>query len=213
MGMGWGRMAGCETGSVGAVVGVPTHGGGAEMPGCIHHVLPPRPSRQTCLACQLALRLEPTSRLSLCPGLVIFSFLVVEPQDIGFLPQSGSVLGSEVRGSGALPRPPLLLAAPAPRLDIPPGFGHSFRQRCSSTRVVPQVRPTCTAPHASRPTPCHLHITDPPAGRLRGADPSLRGQRRQRDERGGTRLPGAPPGQHRAGAGRPGAGARAGAAG
>lgn len=30
-------------------------------------------------------------------GLVIFSFLVVEPQDVGFLPQSGSVLGSEVR--------------------------------------------------------------------------------------------------------------------
>lgn len=29
-------------------------------------------------------------------GLVVFSFLVVEPQDIGFLPQSGSVLGSEV---------------------------------------------------------------------------------------------------------------------
>lgn len=28
-------------------------------------------------------------------GLVIFSLLVVEPQDIGFLPQSGSVLGSE----------------------------------------------------------------------------------------------------------------------
>ncbi len=31
------------------------------------------------------------------PGLVIFSFLVVEPQDIGFLPQSGSVVGSIVR--------------------------------------------------------------------------------------------------------------------
>jgi hypothetical protein len=27
----------------------------------------------------------------------VFCFLVVEPQDIGFLPQSGSVLGSEVR--------------------------------------------------------------------------------------------------------------------
>lgn len=34
-------------------------------------------------------------------GLVIFSFLVVEPQDIGFLPQSGSVLGS-VEGSEPL---------------------------------------------------------------------------------------------------------------
>lgn len=30
-------------------------------------------------------------------GLIIFAFLVVEPQDIGFLPQSGSVLGSVVR--------------------------------------------------------------------------------------------------------------------
>ncbi|RMZ56132.1 hypothetical protein APUTEX25_004556 [Auxenochlorella protothecoides] len=33
-------------------------------------------------------------------GLVIFSFLVVEPQDIGFLPQSGSVVGSIVRRVG-----------------------------------------------------------------------------------------------------------------
>lgn len=33
-------------------------------------------------------------------GLVIFSFLVVEPQDIGFLPQSGSAVGSLVRGVG-----------------------------------------------------------------------------------------------------------------
>ena len=41
-------------------------------------------------------------------GLVIFSFLVVEPQDIGFLPQSGSVLGSEVRCA------PLLLGPAAP---------------------------------------------------------------------------------------------------
>lgn len=35
-------------------------------------------------------------RLPTAAGLVVFSFLVVEPQDIGFLPQSGSVLGSEV---------------------------------------------------------------------------------------------------------------------
>jgi hypothetical protein len=29
-------------------------------------------------------------------GLVIFSFLVVEPSDVGFAPQSGSVMGSIV---------------------------------------------------------------------------------------------------------------------
>lgn len=33
---------------------------------------------------------------SYAAGLIIFAFLVVEPQDIGFLPQSGSVLGSVV---------------------------------------------------------------------------------------------------------------------
>ncbi|KAL4457256.1 hypothetical protein ABPG75_012121 [Micractinium tetrahymenae] len=37
-------------------------------------------------------------------GLVIFSFLVVEPQDIGFLPQSGSVLGSEGGSEPLTPR-------------------------------------------------------------------------------------------------------------
>jgi hypothetical protein len=40
------------------------------------------------------------SRLPSAAGLVVFSFLVVEPQDIGFLPQSGSVLGSEVGSKG-----------------------------------------------------------------------------------------------------------------
>lgn len=37
-------------------------------------------------------------------GLVIFTFLVVEPQDIGFLPQSGSVLGSEAGSEPLTPR-------------------------------------------------------------------------------------------------------------
>lgn len=37
-------------------------------------------------------------------GLVIFSFLVVEPQDIGFLPQSGSVIGSMEASEVGTPR-------------------------------------------------------------------------------------------------------------
>ncbi|KAL6780975.1 GPT3 [Auxenochlorella protothecoides x Auxenochlorella symbiontica] len=37
-------------------------------------------------------------------GLVIFSFLVVEPQDIGFLPQSGSVVGSIAASEVDTPR-------------------------------------------------------------------------------------------------------------
>lgn len=50
---------------------------------------------------------EPTPTLPApCPpaaGMLIFSFLVVEPQDIGFLPQSGSVIGSRVRPAARCP--------------------------------------------------------------------------------------------------------------
>jgi hypothetical protein len=43
---------------------------------------------------------------------VVFCFLVVEPQDIGFLPQSGSVLGSEVRHAGGCTNEELRCAVP-----------------------------------------------------------------------------------------------------
>lgn len=47
--------------------------------------------------------LVPGCFIILC-GLVVFCFLVVEPQDIGFLPQSGSVLGSQAGSEPLTPR-------------------------------------------------------------------------------------------------------------
>ena len=78
-------------------------------------------------------------------GLVIFSFLVVEPSDVGFAPQSGSVMGSIV--SVHLPPPATLPAA----LTVPGSAAATSRLQArvaSAHRFLVNVRLQWTQPGA-----------------------------------------------------------------
>lgn len=110
-------------------------------------------------------RLPPAActTLSTCPfdpppaGLIIFSFLVVEPQDIGFLPQSGSVLGSEASA--------LLFAACCTAQALAASLVGTLSSHTAAQYQPPQ-------PRCSPNKPWLVHL---PAGGFRAADAPLRG--------------------------------------